>query len=57
MRTCPRNPRLDFLDYLTEYAEGAELDKDNFWLHKFRLTFATRCLVDFFAQLLNEALK
>ena len=25
-------------------AERAELDKDGFWLHKFRSTFATRCL-------------
>ena len=25
-------------------AERAKLDKDNFWLHKFRATFATRCL-------------
>jgi integrase/recombinase XerD len=24
--------------------ERAELDKDDFWLHKFRATFATRCL-------------
>ena len=25
-------------------AERAELDRENFWLHKFRATFATRCL-------------
>jgi site-specific recombinase XerD len=25
-------------------AERAKLDDDNFWLHKFRATFATRCL-------------
>ena len=24
--------------------EAAKLDEDNFWLHKFRATFATRCL-------------
>jgi len=38
------NPKLDFLDCLKACAERAELDKDNFWLHKFRSTFATRCL-------------
>jgi len=26
-------------------AELAKLDKGNFWLHKFRATFATRCLL------------
>ena len=25
-------------------AERAKLDPENFWLHKFRATFATRCL-------------
>ena len=25
-------------------ADRTELDKDNFWLRKFRSTFATRCL-------------
>ena len=25
-------------------AERAKLDEDDFWLHKFRATFATRCL-------------
>ena len=25
-------------------ADRAKLDKENFWLHKFRATFATRCL-------------
>lgn len=38
------NPKLDFLDCLTACAERAELDKENFWLHKFRSTFATQCL-------------
>ena len=37
-------PKLDFLDGLKAVAERAKLDKDNFWLHKFRATFATRCL-------------
>jgi integrase/recombinase XerD len=38
------NPKLDFLDCLKAVAERADLDKSNFWLHKFRATFATRCL-------------
>jgi integrase len=38
------NPKLDFLDCLKAVAERAKLDEDNFWLHKFRATFATRCL-------------
>ena len=38
------NPKLDFLDCLKVVAERAKLDEDNFWLHKFRATFATRCL-------------
>jgi len=38
------NPKLDFLDCLKACAERAKLDKDDFWLHKFRSTFATRCL-------------
>jgi len=38
------NPKLDFLDCLKACAERAKLDKQNFWLHKFRSTFATRCL-------------
>ena len=38
------NPKLDFLDCLKTVADPAELDKDDFWLHKFRSTFATRCL-------------
>jgi integrase/recombinase XerD len=38
------NPKLNFLDDLKVVAERSKLDKDNFWLHKFRATFATRCL-------------
>jgi integrase/recombinase XerD len=34
-------PKLDFLDCLKAAAERADLDKDDFWLHKFRATFAT----------------
>lgn len=42
--TAGCKPKLDFLDCLKACAERAELDKDVFWLHKFRATFATRCL-------------
>ena len=35
------NPKLDFLDCLKACAERAGLEKENFWLHKFRATFAT----------------
>jgi integrase len=42
--TAGCNPKLDFLDCLKAVAERAKLDKGNFWLHKFRATFATRCL-------------
>ena len=42
--TAGCNPKLDFLDCLKAVAERAKLDQDNFWLHKFRATFATRCL-------------
>jgi integrase len=38
------NPKLNFLDDLKTVAERAKLKKDNFRLHKFRATFATRCL-------------
>jgi site-specific recombinase XerD len=38
------NPKLDFLDCLKTCAERAKLKKEDFWLHKFRSTFATRCL-------------
>jgi integrase/recombinase XerD len=37
-------PKGDFLECLKTIAERADLDPDNFWLHKFRATFATRCL-------------
>jgi integrase/recombinase XerD len=42
--TAGCKPKLDFLDCLKAVAERAKLDADNFWLHKFRATFATKCL-------------
>jgi integrase len=42
--TAGCNPKLDFLDCLKVCAERAKLNKNNFYLHKFRATFATRCL-------------
>jgi integrase len=39
--TAGCRPKLDFLDALKAGAERAKLDKQNFWLHKFRATFAT----------------
>ena len=39
--TAGCKPKLDFLDGLKVVAERAKLDKDEFWLHKFRATFAT----------------
>jgi integrase/recombinase XerD len=39
--TAGCKPRLDFLDGLKAVAERAKLEKENFWLHKFRATFAT----------------
>ena len=42
--TAGCKPKLDFLDGLKAVAERAKLNKENFWLHKFRATFATRCL-------------
>ena len=42
--TAGCRPKLDFLDCLKTVAERAKLDPDGFWLHKFRATFATRCL-------------
>ena len=42
--TAGCNPKLNFLDDLKAVAERAELDPEQFWLHKFRATFATRCL-------------
>ena len=38
------NVKMNFLDDLKAVAERANLNPDNFWLHKFRATFATRCL-------------
>jgi site-specific recombinase XerD len=35
------NPKLDFLDCLKAVAKRAGLKEANFWLHKFRATFAT----------------
>lgn len=50
-KTCPFvfptsgcNVKMNFLDDLKAVAERANLDQDNFWLHKFRATFATRHL-------------
>jgi integrase/recombinase XerD len=42
--TAGCKPKLDFLDCLKALADGANLGEENFWLHKFRATFATRCL-------------
>jgi integrase/recombinase XerD len=42
--TSGGNPKLDFLDCLKAVARRAQLDEGEFWLHKFRATFATRCL-------------
>jgi integrase len=42
--TAGCKPKLDFLDCLKAAAERAKLDSDGFWLHKFRATFATKCL-------------
>jgi integrase/recombinase XerD len=39
--TAGCKPKLDFLDCLKECAERAELGQHNYWLHKFRATFAT----------------
>lgn len=39
--TAGCRPKLDFLDTLKDVADRAKLDKQNFWLHKFRATFAT----------------
>jgi site-specific recombinase XerD len=37
---------LNFLDDLKAVAERGGIDPDTVWLHKFRATFATRCLWD-----------
>lgn len=39
--TAGCKPKMNFLDDLKAVAERAELEPDNFWLHKFRATFAT----------------
>jgi integrase len=39
--TAGCSPKLDFLDGLKAVAGRAKLDKEDFWLHKFRATFAT----------------
>jgi integrase/recombinase XerD len=42
--TAGCRPKLNFLDDLKPVAERAKLEPEDFWLHKFRATFATRCL-------------
>jgi integrase/recombinase XerD len=42
--TAGCKPKRDFLDCLKAVAKRAKLEQENFWLHKFRSTFATRCL-------------
>src|SRR5512140_1102 len=42
--TAGCNPKLDFLDCLKTCAARTKLNKNSFYLHKFRATFATRCL-------------
>jgi integrase len=42
--TAGCRPKLDFLDCCKAIAKRAGLAPENFWLHKFRATFATRCL-------------
>src|SRR6266404_3479668 len=39
--TAGCKPKLNFLDDLKAVAERAKLNPDDFWLHKFRATFAT----------------
>jgi integrase/recombinase XerD len=39
--TAGCNPNMHFLEELKAVAERAKLDPENFWLHKFRATFAT----------------
>jgi integrase/recombinase XerD len=39
--TSGKNPKLDFLDCCKAIANRAGLDPDDWWLHKFRATFAT----------------
>lgn len=42
--TAECNVKMNFLDDLKAVAERAELNPEDFRLHKFRATFATRCL-------------
>ncbi|MGA7924541.1 MAG: tyrosine-type recombinase/integrase, partial [Candidatus Sulfotelmatobacter sp.] len=42
--TAGCNVKMNFLDDLKAVAERAKLNKEDLWLHKFRATFATRCL-------------
>jgi integrase len=42
--TSGGRPKLDFLDACKAIAGRAKLDSNNFWLHKFRSTFATWAL-------------
>jgi integrase/recombinase XerD len=42
--TAGCKPKLDFLDCLKRVAQRAKLNPSDFYLHKFRSTFATRCL-------------
>jgi integrase/recombinase XerD len=39
--TAGCRPKLNFLDCLKACAERTKLKKEDFWLHKFRATFAT----------------
>jgi integrase len=39
--TAGCHPKLNFLDDLKQCADRAQLNKEGFWLHKFRATFAT----------------
>jgi integrase len=42
--TAGCNVKMNFLDDLKAVAQRAEQNPEDFWLHKFRATFATRCL-------------
>lgn len=42
--TSSGKPKFDFLDCLKAAATRAGLDPEDFWLHKFRATFATKAL-------------
>jgi integrase/recombinase XerD len=42
--TAGCNPKINFLNCLKAIAKRAKLNESDFWLHKFRATFATRCL-------------